>query len=240
MIAIITQARVNSTRLPNKIFLKAKNKSFLEYHINSLKETGLEVIVATTNNGSERPIIEFCKKNSIHSFKGEEDNVLKRFYDCAVKYKINTIIRVTSDCPFIDKDIILKGVEEYQKIKHHSLIYVSNTIDRTYARGMDFEIFSFEALEDAFYNAKEFSDKEHVTPYIWKNKSNKIVIKQILDSEDNSGLRLTLDTKEDQNLLTKLIEDYDAENLSYNQIKVILNENESLRNINQHIEQKKV
>lgn len=240
MIAIITQARVNSTRLPNKIFLKAKDKSFLEYHIDSLKATGIEVIVATTNNGSERPIVEFCKKNDIHSFEGDEDNVLKRFYDCAVKYKINTIIRVTSDCPLINKDIILKGVEEYQKIKNNSLIYVSNTINRTYARGMDFEIFSFEALEDAFYNAKEFSDKEHVTPYIWKNKSNGTVIKQVLDSEDSSGLRLTLDTKEDQNLLTKLIEDYDAKNLSYNQIKVILNENESLRNINQYIEQKKV
>ena len=240
MIAIITQARVNSTRLPNKIFLTAKNKSFLAYHIDSLKATGIEVIVATTNNGSEKPIIEFCNKNDVHSFKGEEDNVLKRFYDCAVKYKIDTIIRVTSDCPLIDKEIILKGVGEYQKIKNHALIYVSNTIDRTYARGMDFEIFSFQALEDAFYNAKEFSDREHVTPYIWKNKSNKIVIKQVLDSENSSDLRLTLDTKEDQHLLTELIEKYNAEKLSYNQIKTLLNDNESLRSINQHIEQKKV
>lgn len=240
MIAIITQARANSTRLPNKIFLTAKDKSFLEYHVDSLKATGIKVIVATTNNGSEKSIVEFCKKNEISSFKGEEDNVLKRFYDCAVKYKINTIIRVTSDCPLIDKAIILKGVEEYQKVKNHEFIYVSNTIERTYARGMDFEIFSFEALEDAFRNAKEFPDKEHVTPYIWKNKSNKIVIKQVTDSEDNSDLRLTLDTKEDQILLTKLIENYNADNLSYNEIKLILNDNEFLRSINQHIEQKKV
>ena len=240
MIAIITQARVNSTRLPNKIFLTAKDKSFLEYHIDSLKATGIKVIIATTNNGTEKSIVEFCKNNQIDCFKGEEDNVLKRFYDCALKYKINTIIRVTSDCPLIDKDIILRGVEEYQKVKKHHLIYVSNTIDRTYARGMDFEIFSFEALEDAFHNAKESSDKEHVTPYIWKNKSNKIQIKQVLDIEDNSGLRLTLDTKEDQFLLTELIENHNAVYLSYNQIKILLNDNEYLRSINQHIEQKKV
>ena len=240
MIAIITQARVNSTRLPNKIFLTAKNKPFLEYHIDSLKATGIKVIVATTNDGSEEVIVEFCKINKVDCFKGDEENVLKRFYDCALKYKIDTIIRVTSDCPLIDKNIILKGVEEYRKIKNNQSIYVSNTINRTYARGMDFEIFSFEALKDAFQNAEELSDKEHVTPYIWKNKSNKINIIQVVDSEDNSGLRLTLDTKEDQVLLTELIENHNVENLSYNDIKLLLNGNESLRIINQHIEQKKV
>ena len=240
MIAIITQARVNSTRLPNKIFLTVKDKSFLAYHIDSLKETNLKIIVATTNNGSEKPIVDFCKKNQIDIFKGDEDNVLKRFYDCALKYKINTIIRVTSDCPLIDKDTILKGIKEYQKAEDPRIIYVSNTIDRTYARGIDFEIFSFEALEDAFQNAKEYADKEHVTPYIWKNKSNKIIVKQIIDSEDNSHLRLTLDTKEDQNLLTELIETYHAEKLSYKQITLLLNNNKTLRDMNHHIEQKKV
>ena len=240
MIAIITQARVNSTRLPNKIFLTAKDKSFLAYHIDSLKEIGLKIIVATTNNGSEKPIVDFCEKNQIDIFKGEEDNVLKRFYDCAVKYKINTIIRVTSDCPLIDKDIILKGIKEYQNAENYQLTYISNTIDRTYARGMDFEIFSFEALKDASQNAKESADKEHVTPYIWKNKSNKIVVKQVTDLEDNSHLRLTLDTKEDQDLLTELIENYHAEKLSYKQITLLLNTNKTLRDINCHIEQKKV
>jgi spore coat polysaccharide biosynthesis protein SpsF len=240
MIAIITQARVNSTRLHNKIFLTANGKSFLQYHIDSLKSTGIKVIVATTNDGSEKPIVEFCKKNEVLVFKGEEDNVLKRFYDCAVKYKIDTIIRVTSDCPLIDKDVILQGIEEYKKSNSNQYLYVSNTINRTYARGMDFEIFSFEALKEAFCKVKETIDKEHVTPYIWKNKSNNITVKQVIDSEDNSDLRLTLDTKEDQILLTKLIEEYSAEDMSYNEIKLLLKNNESLRMINQHIEQKKV
>lgn len=240
MIAIITQARINSSRLPNKIFLTAKNKPFLAYHIEALKKTGFPIFVATTNDGSEKPIIAFCEKYGISSFKGDEHNVLLRFYNCALTNKIDTIIRVTSDCPLINSNIILKGIQEYQNARNQTNIYLSNTMQRTYALGMDFEIFSFELLKDAFYNAEELAEKEHVTPYIWRNKSKKTEIKQILDLEDNSHLRLTLDTEADRQLLTTLIENYGADKLSYKQLVSLLNVNKSLQEINAHIEQKKI
>jgi spore coat polysaccharide biosynthesis protein SpsF len=238
MIAIITQARVNSTRLPNKIFMKAGGISFLQYHINRLQKTGLKIIVATTSNGSEAPIADFCAQQNIACFCGDENNVLSRYYHCAKKYRVTTIIRVTSDCPLIDGSIILKAVKQYKK--YNAQTYYSNTVQRSYPRGMDYEIFSMELLEQAYLNANEDSDKEHVTPYIWKNKPGNVIIKYDVTATDYSNYRITLDTREDKQLLTKLIENYDAAEMDCNAIVKILKNNPELEVINKFIEQKKV
>ena len=240
MVAIITQARVNSSRLPNKIFKEAKNVSFLNHHINRLKKTGLHILVATTNNGSEQPIVKFCEAGGLDVFCGDENNVLKRFYECAKQFGLTTIIRVTSDCPLIDPAIIREGLRAYQKYNDEN-VYYSNTIQRMYPRGMDYEIFSFKLLEEAFLNATNDSDKEHVTPYIWKNTSGNVTVKQDLNlHEDCSGYRITLDTEEDKELLTTLIENYNADELSCKGIIDILKEYPQLVEINSMIEQKKV
>lgn len=240
MIAIITQARVNSSRLPNKIFLEASGKPFLYHHIERLKKVGIPIIVATTNNGSEKPIIDFCNDNNTFYYCGSETDVLARYYECAVKYNLSTIIRVTSDCPLIDANIILKGLALYFSKTDNKLVYVSNAIERTYPRGMDFEIFSFELLKEAFENAVDLSDREHVTPYIWKNKSGRVCVFHKKDKKDNSSYRITLDTEEDKNLLTALFETYNAQNLYCNDIIRILSKNPTLVALNAHIEQKKV
>ncbi len=238
MVAIITQARINSNRLPNKIFLEAGHQPFFYYHIERLKKTGLPIIVATTDDGSEKPIVDFCNANSIDCFCGDEDNVLSRYHACAKKFNVSTIIRVTSDCPLIDGNIILNGLAEYKKCD--DLTYYSNAIERTYPRGMDYEIFSYRLLGEAFENATDPSDKEHVTPYIWKNKAGYVTIKNDLAPEDNSNFRITLDTAEDQLLLTKLIEEYHASELGCTEIVEILKNNSGLVEINKAIEQKKV
>jgi spore coat polysaccharide biosynthesis protein SpsF len=238
MIAIISQARVNSTRLPNKIFKQAGGISFLQHHINRLRQTELPVIIATTNDGSEKPIVEFGAANDIPVFCGDENNVLRRYYECAKKFGVTTVIRVTSDCPLIDPGIIRRGVDAY--ISSGPYTYYSNTITRTYPRGMDYEIFSFHLLENAFEYAVEESDKEHVTPYIWKNRSGQVSLVCDVSEADNSRFRITLDTAEDQELLTKLIEEYDAAKLDYAAIVQILNDHPELAEINQAIEQKKI
>lgn len=239
MIAIITQARINSNRLPRKILCEAGGKPFLQYHIERLQQTGLPVLVATTNDGSEAPILDFCRQFGLPCFRGDEQNVLQRFYDCAREHWVQTIIRVTSDCPLIDGNIIAAGIKAYQQLGQDQ-VYYSNALVRTYPRGMDYEIFSFKLLEEAWRNATEDADREHVTPYIWKNRSGTVELVHDVAEEDNSRFRITLDTPEDKELLTRLIEDHKAHRLNCQAITDILKQHPELVEINKSIEQKKV
>ncbi len=238
-IGIITQARMTSTRLPGKIFKEVNHKSLLLYHIERLQKTGFEIAIATTTNQTDDCICEFAAKQNIKFYRGSENNVLSRYYETAKKFNFDSIVRVTSDCPLIDPHLIRNSIKKYLKLNNPNL-YMSNGIERTFARGVDFEIFSFQLLEEAFNKAKDESDLEHVTPYIWKNKSGKVEFYHIKQTENNSGLRITVDTEDDFELIKVLIEKYKADTLPYNEIETILNSHPELININSHIEQKKV
>lgn len=238
MVAIITQARINSSRLPNKIFLEADDKPFLLHHIERIEKTGLPIIVATTNDGSETPIVDFCESRGVKYYRGDENDVLKRYYEAAKQFNVTTIIRITSDCPLIDPGIILKGLAAYQMQPANT--YYSNALKRTYPRGMDYEIFSFDLLKEAFENATEPPEREHVTPFIWKNRSGNVNIVNDVQADDSSTYRITLDTKEDQELITKLIGEYNADKLDCAGIVEILRNNPGLAEINKLIEQKKI
>lgn len=238
MVGIISQARINSTRLPNKIFLEAECRPFIDHHVERLKAARLPIIIATTDDGSESPIVEYCNRNKINCFRGDEQNVLKRFYDCAVQNDLSVIIRVTSDCPLIDGSLISGGLSEFNK--YPGRVYYSNALQRTYPRGMDYEIFSFRLLEDAYNNAVLDSDKEHVTPWIWNNRSGDVKLVHDLNETDNSDLRITLDTEEDRVLISKLIEEFDASRLNCSQIVDVLRKNPGLIDINKAIKQKHV
>ncbi|MFD1629059.1 cytidylyltransferase domain-containing protein [Pseudopedobacter beijingensis] len=238
-IGIITQARMTSSRLPGKILKEVKGKSLLTYHIERLKHSGFPVIVATTTNETDNPVIDFCINKGIPYSRGSEENVLSRFYNAAVENNLDIIVRVTSDCPLIDPHLIRNSMEKYLKFNNENL-YVSNVIDRTFARGFDFEIFSFRLLEDAYKNATESADLEHVTPYIRKNIKGDTEFYDIKQSKNHNDLRITVDTAEDFQLIQELIVTFDADLLPYNGIEEILLQHPELIAINAHIEQKKV
>lgn len=238
-IGIITQARMTSTRLPGKVLQEIDGRSLLDYHITRLLKTGFHVIVATTSNETDDPIVDFCEKNKINFYRGSEDNVLSRYYEAAKKYELDFVIRVTSDCPLIDPHLIRNSVEKYLRFNNENM-YVSNVIDRTFARGFDFEIFSFSLLEEAFKNATLSRDLEHVTPYIRDNHSGLVDFYDIKQSVNNSHLRITVDTEDDFKLIKTLISAYKAQDLPYTDIEEILLAHPNLVAINQHIEQKKI
>jgi spore coat polysaccharide biosynthesis protein SpsF len=228
---------MTSTRLPGKVLKEINHRPLLDYHIMRLLKTGFQIVIATTTNPSDDCICDYAVKHNIKYYRGSEHNVLSRFYEAALKYNLNVIVRVTSDCPLIDPDLIKHNVEKYIVLNNPN-VYMSNALDRTFARGFDFEIFSFEALKEAFINARIESDLEHVTPYIWKNKSGKIEFMHICQEIDNSRFRITVDTKEDFDLVKLLIEKYKADELSYNKIEDILDQHPELVEINSHIGQK--
>jgi spore coat polysaccharide biosynthesis protein SpsF len=230
---------MTSTRLPAKILKEVNGRFLLDYHIDRLKQTGFDVIIATTTNETDNVVADFAMKRNIKIHRGDEQNVLSRYYETAQKFDVNIVVRVTSDCPLIDPHLIRNSVEKYIQLNNSNL-YMSNGIERTFARGFDFEIFDFSSLEDAYKNATAPEDLEHVTPYIWKNKSGKIEFYHVKQIKNNSNLRITVDTQDDFDLIKKLIENYKADELPYTEIENILLNNPNLVAINAHIEQKKV
>ncbi len=237
-IGIITQARMTSTRLPGKVFKTINNKSLLQYHIERLQKTGFDIAIATTTNTTDDIICEYAEQNNIKFHRGSENNVLSRYYETATKYNFDIVTRVTSDCPLIDQHLIRNSMEKYLKLNNQNL-YMSNGIERTFARGFDFEIFSFDLLKDAFTNAKDESDLEHVTPYIWKNRSGKVEFYHVKQEQNNSGFRITVDTPDDFEVIKVLIKKYKADTLPYTEIEKILTEHPEIVAMNAHIEQKK-
>jgi spore coat polysaccharide biosynthesis protein SpsF len=238
-IGIISQARMTSTRLPGKIFKEIKGKSLLEYHIERLKKTNFDLLIATTINKTDDCICEWAEKHKIEYYRGSENNVLSRYYEAAKKYGFDTIVRVTSDCPLIDASLVCESIKKYLEFNNQNL-YMSNSLERTYAYGFDFEIFSFQMLKEAFQKAADPSDLEHVTPYIWKDRSGKTEFYFVKQNEDNSRWRITVDTEYDFELIKTLIEKFNADKLGYRDIEKTLNENPELTLINSHVKQRKV
>ena len=230
---------MSSTRLPGKVMKKIAGKTFLEYHIDRLHWSEVPVYVATTNNGSEKPICDLLDNLGIIYFKGDEDNVLERYYKFAKELGLEVIIRVTSDCPLVDGYLIKQGLEKYMSLGDPS-VYYSNCLKRSFPRGMDFEIFSFNLLEEAYKKATLPQDIEHVTPFINNNRSGQVKIKDHCNATDSSNIRLTLDTKEDLFLLDHLITTYNAHELTLPRIVEVFKNNPHLLDINKHIIQKEI
>lgn len=239
IIGIISQARMTSTRLPGKVLMEVEKKSLLKYHLDRLKLSNLPLFIATTINTTDDLLEDFAVKEKINIYRGSENNVLSRYYECAQLNNLEIIIRVTSDCPLIDGILIKEAVSEYIKMGDYNLYY-SNCIERTFPRGFDFEIFSFAMLEEAYKHATSTHDLEHVTPYINQNKSGKIKFKHIRNEVDRSDIRITVDTSDDFILIKKLIEEHHADGLSCKEIISLFDHNPELKKINAHVEQKKI
>lgn len=243
VIAIIVQARMASTRLPGKVLKEVMGKPLLEYQIERLKRVKAAdtLIIATTINQTDEPIIDLCNHLSVKYFRGSEENVLARYYYAAKESKADVIVRVTSDCPLIDPKIISQIIEFYIH-NYPKYDYVSNTLERTFPRGMDTEVFSFESLEQAFNESTKNPEREHVTPFIYQN-SQRYKLKNINYISDVSKYRWTVDTPEDFELIRLILENYHfATNNSFDleDCLQLVDDNPSWSHININIKQKQL
>jgi len=202
-IGILIQARTSSKRLPKKVLAKIDKKPMIFHVINRVKKIkNAEIFLVTTNNPEDDVLEKLGRKNEINVFRGSKYDVLKRYYDCSLKNKIDIIIRITGDCPLIDTNIISKMLNIFNKNKFD---YVTNTLPPTFPDGLDVEIFSFNTLKKVHKNAKLKSEREHVTPYIKKNpKSFKIF--NYKNTKNFSNLRWTVDDKRDLKFIRKIFE----------------------------------
>ena len=205
---LITQARIGSTRLPGKVLLEANRIPLLKIHLDRLKKSkNIDIIiVATTDNAEDNIIEKLAIEWGYEVFRGSENDVLDRFYQAVKNIKPLWVVRVTSDCPLIDPNLVDDVIEV---TKSANKDYGSNVIDETFPDGQDVEVIKFTALETAWKNAKKDSEREHVTPYI-RNNSNlkgKNIFSSISfnNNIDFSKIRMTVDEPNDFELINKII-----------------------------------
>jgi len=235
MIAAIIQARTGSKRLPNKVFKQLCNKPLIWHIINRLKYSKKidKIILATTLNPDDNILEVWADENNILCFRGSENDVLGRFYSTAQYFKVDTIVRITADDPFKDPEIIDLVIKFFEE---NNLDFAYNNNPPTFPEGLDTEVFSFDALEKAFFNSVDSFEREHVTQYFYRNPST---FRQacIMNNTDFSYLRWTIDTQQDwdmaeiiYNRLYKI-----KENFNMSDILELLNKEPQIAKINSSV-----
>lgn len=200
---IIIQARTGSTRYPKKIIKKINKITILEILIERLKRKvkSEKLIIATTINKNDNILCNIAKKNNIKYFRGSEKNVMSRYLKIGEVYNLDTIVRITSDCPFIDPKLLIKMLNIFDK---KNIDYLSNTLPfekKMFPDGSDIEIFNYKSLVKSFKFTKK-SELEHVTNQLWKNKKFK---SKIYHQKLNlSKFRYSLDYKSDFLIIKKI------------------------------------
>lgn len=228
----ITQARIGSSRLPKKVLLEIKNKTLLNYHLTRIKQSKLvdNWIVATTNESESDLICTIAESQNLKSYKGSLNDVLDRFYQAVKNENADYVVRVTSDCPLIDANLIDETV---QFCIENNLEYFSNVFEDKYPDGLDVEVFQFEALEEAWQKATLQADREHVTPYIRRKVDLSQYKNDTIDAK-YSSVRITVDEESDFKVIHHLIENL-GENEDWKTYADYILNNTEIKKINDSI-----
>ena len=195
---------MSSSRLPGKVMMKPDGKNpILYYVIKQLQNCKLldDVVIATTNLPEDDVLAHFVKDMKISLFRGNPNDVLDRYYQCAKEFSFSDIVRITSDNPLIDPTIVDLVTGKYLE---GDFDFVTNCHPRTFPQGTETEVFSFRTLETVWKNAKNPSEREHVTPYIYNNP-DKLKIFNVDYSPNLSHLRWTVDRENDFELVRTIV-----------------------------------
>ena len=213
-ICIVTQARIGSTRFPQKVLKPILGTTLLGLHLQRLKKSKLadKLFVATTFENGVEQITDIATQYDVAYFQGSTSDVLERFYQTVKDYNPDYVVRVTSDCPLIDPqlvDAVIKFTVD------HDVDYCSNGFVENFPDGQDVEVFKFSALEKAWQNATLLSEREHVTPYIRNNSDykggNLFIAMNYPCESDFSKIRMTVDEPRDFELIEILLNNLGAD-----------------------------
>ena len=235
----IVQARTGSTRLPGKVLLDLAGKPMLVRDMNRLSraQTLDEVVVATTIEPADDAIVSLCNESGWAYFRGSEEDVLDRYYRAAVDYDAEVVVRITSDCPLIDPEIVDHVVREFLE-RQPEVHYTSNILPkRTFPRGLDTEVMRFDVLEQAWREDRNPAWREHVTPYIQRNPQL-FRIHGIMNQVNYSHMRWTVDTTKDLAFVRKIYGHFDHDSFSWQEVLTVVKEHPEWLEINQRVNQK--
>ena len=236
MVAIV-QARMGSTRLPGKVLKDIAGQTMLARVMDRLRRARLidSLLVATTDRPADDAIVEECRRCQLPVFRGDQDDVLDRYYRAAQLTKADAIVRVTSDCPLIDPEVTDKTIAAFLESRPD---YAANNLVRTYPRGLDTEVVWMNALAHAWQQAQKSYERSHVTAYIYEHPAE-FKILPVTGHADYSSHRWTVDTPEDLEFVravyTRLKDDAD---FLWRDVLALVEREPQLAELNRSIAQK--
>lgn len=231
------QARMSSTRLPGKVLMDISGKSMLARVIGRLKRARHidQIGVVSSQNPADEKIGFECQKLKIPFFRGSEEDVLNRYHEAAKAWGAKNVVRITSDCPLIDPEIVDQVITRFLNEKAD---YASNVLSRTFPRGLDTEVFSFETLQKTDLQAKTQRYKEHVTLFMVENPKEFNLV-SVTTEPNYSDYRWTVDTTEDLNFIRTVYSRFNESNFfSWKDVLTLLKREPHLCDLNSHIKQK--
>ena len=229
---------MGSTRLPGKALKKVDEKnSVLYYVVEQLRYSKFieKIVVATTTLDEDNKIVEFCEEHHIEYFRGNPIDVLDRHYQCSKKYSFTNIVRMPSDKPLLDPNLVDKVISIF---KNNNYDYMTTFQQLTFPIGTEVEIFSYDALESAWKNAKLPSEREHVTPYFYNNPEI-FKIFNLENNENTPNYSWAVDTQEDLNFVRQIVSRISARPITTNMIVDLLKKNPELVKINKNVNRQK-
>lgn len=234
----IIQARMGSERLPGKVLLPILDQPMLHWVVERVQHARLidQVVIATTDRPQDDAIADLCRQRDWSCFRGDETDVLDRYYRASVG--ADYVVRVTSDCPVIDPAVI-----DYTIGAFHATVpmvdYASNTHARTYPRGLDVEVFTRDALVQAWRDDANLDWREHVTPFLYRHP-DRFRLLDVTNPVDYSALRLTVDTPQDLALIRQIYGHFGRGDFSWKETIALLTDHPDWLDINRDVTQKPV
>jgi spore coat polysaccharide biosynthesis protein SpsF len=236
-VVAILQARMGSTRLPGKVLMDLGGETVLARVVGRLRRARLveRIVVATTDSAADDAIVLECHRLEVSAFRGSETDVLDRYCRAARVCAAGAVVRITSDCPAIDPELVDETVRMFYD---ESADYASNTLTPSYPRGLDTEVFTTVALERAWREAREGYEREHVTPYFYEHPELFKVI-SLQGRIDHSRYRWTLDTAADLELLREIYARFgNQDDFGWSQAVRLMEREPDLAELNSHVVQK--
>jgi spore coat polysaccharide biosynthesis protein SpsF len=233
----ILQARMGSTRLPGKVLMDLGGETVLARVVRRLRRAKLidELVVATSDSRIDDAIVRECHRLDVPTFRGSEGDVLDRYYQAARLCTADTVVRITSDCPVIDPQLVDETIRAFQQ-QHAD--YASNALSRTYPRGLDTEVLTTVALERAWNDAHKPYEREHVTPYLYEHPELFRLVSQC-GQIDYSQYRWTLDTPQDLELLRAIYARFsNQDNFGWGEVIQLVEREPELAELNSGVIQK--
>lgn len=232
-IVAIVQARMGSTRLPNKVMRPICGTPMIELILSRLSRARElnQIIVATSEVKSNQRLVDHVSSLGFSCEQGKENDVLDRFVKAAKSHKADVVVRITGDCPLVDPSLVDESIQKFIKAE---VDYFSNTNPPTYPDGLDVEIFTMAALEKAWKETKSLYNREHVTPYL--RETGRFQIASMQNSEDLSDLRWTVDEISDFVVIEKVFKYFHPNtNFSWQDVLELQRQQPNLFDTNQHL-----